>query len=68
MEELKSILEKFTASGWDLIAKPAQAWLDGSNNKEALITAIKQADQECGRCGCELDPLYPRALELLQQR
>lgn len=65
MEELNSILKKFAASDWDLIAKPAQAWLDGSNDKEALITAIKQAQQECGNCGCDLDPLYPRALELL---
>lgn len=65
MEELKSILEKFAASGWDLIAKPSQAWLDGNQNREALIAAIRQAQQECGSCGRELDPLYPRALELL---
>ncbi len=65
MEELKSILEKFAASGWDLIAKPSRAWLEGSQDREAFITAIRQAQQECGSCGCELDPLYPRALELL---
>ena len=29
MEELKSIMEKFAASGWDLISVPAQQWLDG---------------------------------------
>lgn len=29
MEELKSIMEKLAASGWDLIAVPAQQWLDG---------------------------------------
>ena len=31
----------------------------------SLVSAIKQADKECGTCGCELDPLYKRALELL---
>ena len=65
MEELKSIMQKFVASGWDLIAIPAQQWLDGNSDKESLISAIKQADEECGSCWCELDPLYKRALELL---
>lgn len=65
MRELKSIMEKFVASGWDLIAVPAQQWLDGKADKDTLVTAIKQADIECGSCGCELDPLYKRALELL---
>lgn len=65
MEELKAIMEKFAASGWDLISIPAQQWLDGKSDKNALITAIKEADRECGRCGCDLDPLYKRALELL---
>lgn len=65
MEELKIIMQKFVASGWDLIADPAQEWLDGKSNKDILILAIKQADKECGSCGCELDLLYKRALELL---
>lgn len=65
MGELKSIMEKFVASGWDLIAVPAQQWLDGKTDKNALVSAIKQADKECGSCGCELVPLYKRALELL---
>ena len=65
MNELKSIMEKFAASGWDLISLPAQQWLDGNFDKEALISAIKQADQECGSCGCDFDPLYKRALELI---
>ena len=65
MEELKTIMQKFVASGWDLIAIPAQQSLDGKSDKESLISAIKQADEECGSCGCELDPLYKRALELL---
>ena len=65
MEELRMIMEKFVASGWDLIANPAQAWLEGKENREALISAIKQADKECGFCGCDLDPLYKGALELL---
>ena len=65
MEELKSILEKFAASGWDLISVPAQQWLDGKFDREAFISAVKQADRECGSCGCEMDPLYKRALELI---
>ncbi len=66
MEELKKIMEKFAASGWDLIAVPAQQWLNGTADKGTLISAIQQADEECGSCGCELDPLYKRALELIQ--
>ena len=65
MDELKSIMQKFAASGWDLIAVPAQQWLDGECDKDTLVSAMKQADQECRSCGCELDPLYKRALELL---
>lgn len=63
--ELKTIIEKFAVSGWDLIAIPAQQWLNGNADKTALITAIKQADIECGSCGCDFDPLYKKALELL---
>lgn len=65
MEELKSIMKKFVASEWDLISVPAQQWLDGEFDKDALISAIKEADEQCGTCGCDLDPLYKRALELL---
>ena len=66
MEQLKAIMQKFAASGWDLIAVPAQEWLDGNSNKDTLVSAIKQADKECGSCGCGLDLFYKRALELLQ--
>ena len=62
--ELKSIMIKFAESGWDLIDAPAKAWLEGKGNKKALISAIEQADKECGSCGCEFDALYKRALEL----
>ena len=65
MEELKSIMEKFAASGWDLISVPAQQWLDGKFDREAFISAVKRTDRECGSCGCEMDPLYKRALELI---
>lgn len=65
MEELKNIMEKFVSSGWDLISVPAQQWLDGKADKAALVAAIQQADKECGSCGCDFDPLYKRALELL---
>lgn len=64
MKELVTIITKFAESGWALISVPAQAWLDGNGDKLALISAIKQADKECGSCGCEFDPLYKKALEL----
>ncbi|GKU25094.1 hypothetical protein [Clostridium folliculivorans] len=64
MEELKSILEKFAGSGWDLIAVPSKAYLDGNGDKEDLIRAVEQADNECGSCGCEFDPLYKKCIEL----
>ncbi|MGN1251159.1 MAG: hypothetical protein ACI4XW_13875 [Candidatus Spyradocola sp.] len=65
MEELRTIMEAFVASGWVLISVPAQQWLNGTADREALVAAIRQADAECGSCGCALDPLYKRALELL---
>ena len=43
MEELKAIMQKFAASGWDLIAVPAQEWLDGKADKDTLVSAIKQS-------------------------
>ncbi len=64
-DELRAILRQFAASGWPLIAAPAQAWLDGAGDRAALTDAIRQAERECGSCGCALDPLYPRALALL---
>jgi len=67
MEELKTIMEKFASSGWDLNAFPAQQWLDGAGDKDTLVSAIKQADEGCGSCGCDFDPLYKRALELIKQ-
>jgi|GEM_PF-149952 len=63
-EELRAIMAKFAESGWDLIAAPAKAWLEGKGDKNALISAIEQADRECGSCGCEFDALYKRALAL----
>ncbi|MDD4029094.1 MAG: hypothetical protein PHX86_05205 [Caldisericia bacterium] len=71
--ELKEILKKFSDSGWDLIDAPSKAWLDATELREAqqiaqrrLIPALQKADKECGSCGCEYDPLYKRALELLR--
>jgi hypothetical protein len=65
MDELREILEKFARSGWSVIAAPARDWLSG--NKERLVAALRRADAECGNCGCEFDPLYKRALKLLEQ-
>lgn len=71
--ELVKIIEKFAESGWDLIDAPAKAWLSTNGEKETdemitvkLVEAIEQADKECGSCGCEFDPLYKKALELLK--
>jgi len=67
--ELTKIIETFAESGWDLIDAPSKAWLasDASSDAvETLVTAIEQADIQCGSCGCEFDPLYKRALELLK--
>lgn len=44
MQELRVILEKFSGSGWDLIAIPTKAYLDGNGTKEELIKAIEQVD------------------------
>lgn len=65
MNELKEIMEKFASCGWEVICGPAQKWLDGEMNNDALIPVIKEADEQCGSCGCEFDVLYKRALELL---
>ncbi len=66
MDELRDILQKFVDSGWDLISVPAQQWLNGNCEKNVLLAAIKQADKECGSCGCSLDDLYKRAIEILE--
>ncbi len=64
MNELHKIMQKFAGSGWDLIAEPAKAWLEGKGDAAALMQAIEQADRECGSCGCNLDPLYKKALAM----
>lgn len=64
-EELIQIITKFAESGWDLIDEPSKAWLDGKKSTEELIPIIEQANNECGNCGCEFDPLYKKALSLL---
>jgi len=68
MNELTTIVTQFAESGWDLIDYPAKAWLsnqDDAAKKTELISAIKKADGECGSCGCEMDLLYKKALDLL---
>ncbi len=66
-KELVDILIKFSETGWELIDVPSLAFLNGADNIEQLIEAIKQAQEECSGCGCELDGLYPVALELLEE-
>ena len=64
-EELKSILEKFADCGWELIDGISKEYLEGTAVREELVEVIKLAEEQCGSCGCEFDPLYKRALELL---
>ena len=67
--ELTTIIEKFAESGWDLIDAPSKSWLAANGSADTaieLLKAIQQADKECGSCGCEFDPLYKKALELLR--
>ena len=51
--ELRGIVKRFAQSGWDLIAQPAKEYLDGADCREELVEAVRQADEECGSCGCE---------------
>lgn len=64
MNKLHDIMQKFADSGWDLIAVPAKAWLEGKGDAAVLTQAIEQADRKCGSCGCEFDPLYKKALAM----
>lgn len=62
--ELRGIITKFAHSGYQLIEQPSQAWLEGADNKNELISAIKQADDECGEGACEMGMLYKRVIRL----
>ena len=67
--ELIKTVEQFAESGWGLIDAPSKNWLAANGLADTateLLKAIQQADKECGSCGCEFDPLYKRALELLR--
>ena len=66
-EELRRILEAFAGSGWELLADPAREWLAGTVAPRKLRDAVAAAQDQCGGCGCALDPLYPRALTLLEE-
>lgn len=59
--ELNALLGKELYGVWKALC----AAIDEKADRDGLIGAIKQADAECGSCGCEFDPLYKRALELL---
>jgi glutathione peroxidase-family protein len=67
-EELTRIVTKFADSGWSLIDVPSKEWLDDKKGNEELLPIIVQADKVCGSCGCEFDPLYKIAIELLQTK
>ena len=66
--ELRGIVKRFAQSGWDLIAQPAKKYLDGADCREELVEAVRQADEECGSCGCEYDALYKRFLALIEEQ
>ena len=66
--ELRGIVKRFAQSGWDLIAQPAKEYLDGADCREELVEAVRQADEECGSCGCEYDALYKRFLVLVSEQ
>lgn len=63
---LRTILNRFVESNWQLIQEPTSKWLKGELSQAELVSAIQKADQECGTCGCELDPLYKQALTYLK--
>ena len=74
-EELIEIITKFSESGWDVIDVPSKAWLKAKDENSLsenttidLIEAIKKADEACGSCGCEFDPLYKKALSFLNNK
>lgn len=56
MEELNMISEHFAASDWDLTVVPSRQWLEEGCEKAAPASVVRQAEQECGGCGCDLDP------------
>ncbi len=72
-KEFIGIMKKFAASEWDVIDGISRAFLDAVEEEEIvdddflmeLQEAIEEADRVCGSCGCEYDPLYKRALELI---
>ena len=66
--ELRAILKRFSDSGWELLSAPASAYLSGEDCMDELIEAVKQANEECGNCGCEYDALYERFLALTRKR
>ena len=66
--ELRGIVKRFAQSGWDLIAQPAKEYLEGADCREELVEAVRQADEECGSCGCEYDALYKRFLVLVSEQ
>ena len=68
-QELTNIVKQFAECGWDVIDAPAKKWLEYNGECEEttakLIAAVKEANTQCGTCGCEMDALYGKALELL---
>lgn len=62
---LRSILSWFAQACWPLIATASRDYLDGKIDKAALLEAMKEADQQCGSCGCEFDALYKKVITII---
>ena len=57
MNELRTIVQKFAQSGWNLLEGVCTEWLDGKRSDIELYEVIKLAEDECGDCGCEFDEI-----------
>ena len=68
-QRLTDLVKQFAECGWDVVDAPAKKWLsvtDCCDTNKELITALEQADKDCGSCGCDMDPMYKEALTLLR--
>lgn len=67
---LMDIFEWVKENGYEPQGSIYYYYLNDTERPEAeyltqMSMPIKQADEEYGSCGCELDPMYKRALELI---
>lgn len=65
--ESQAILSWFSQCCWPLLATASQDYLAGKIDKAALLEVMKEADCQCGSCGCEFDALYKKVIAILSQ-